>query len=237
MKESNSRPKLRQKIRILIIEDDVALTNFLRRQLESEGYEVMLAHDGSVATEICQSSGYHLVILDLNLPGSDGLSFLRFLRDGVSKIPVLVLTGRSRVEDRVQSLDSGADDYLQKPFSIAELSARIRALLRRNEVIPADESKIADLVLNRNEFRVERSGIRLELTSREFALLEYLLKNAGRPVSRAELMDKVWDQPFDPATNLVDVYIKYVRDKVDTGHELKLIRTVRGLGYMISDEC
>ncbi len=237
MKESNSRPKFRQKIRILIIEDDVALTNFLRRHLESEGYEVTLAHDSSVATEICQSTAYHLVILDLNLPGSDGLSFLRFLRDGVSKIPVLVLTGRSRVEDRVQSLDSGADDYLQKPFSVAELSARIRALLRRNEVLPADESKIADLVLNRNEFRVERSGIRLELTSREFALLEYLLKNTGRPVSRAELMDKVWDQPFDPTTNLVDVYIKYVRDKVDTGHELKLIRTVRGLGYMISDEC
>jgi DNA-binding response OmpR family regulator len=221
---------------ILIVEDDVPLADFLRRQLEAEHYKVSLAHDGKLAIENLSSSNYDLVILDLNLPVIDGVTVLKQLRPSKPNLPVLVLTARSRVEDRVESLDTGADDCLMKPFSIIELSARVRALLRRHTEKVEQVTTVSDLVLNRVEWRVERGGNKIDLTTREFALLEYLMRNARRPVTRTELMEQVWNQAYDPSTNLVDVYVKYVRDKVDAGHTLKLIRTIRGLGYVLTDE-
>lgn len=222
--------------RILVVEDDVPLANFLRRELQAESYHVDSAHDGQSAHESLLKDKYDLVLLDLNLPKLDGVGLLRVLRPSQPKLPVLVLTARSRVEDRVLSLNSGADDCLIKPFSYSELLARVRALLRRNSGAVSKVSKVADLTLDRDDRRVERNGRRIDLTPREFAVLEFLLREVGHPVSRAAITEEIWNIPFDPATNVVDVYVKYVRDKVDRDGEKKLIRTVRGVGYMLSDE-
>lgn len=222
---------------ILVVEDDVPLASFIGERLQSEQYFVDLAHDGQIAAEALSSSKYDLMILDLNLPTIDGISLLKQFRPANRRLPVLVLTGRNRIEDRVLSLDAGADDCMNKPFSLLEFSARVRALLRRNGSEPAESTTtVADLTLDRREFRVERAGKPIVLSAREFSLLEYLMRNARRPITRAELMENVWNQPFDPSTNLVDVYIKYVRDKVDADFDLKLIRTMRGIGYVLSDQ-
>jgi DNA-binding response OmpR family regulator len=221
---------------ILVIEDDSSLANFLRKRLEAEAYAVDVANDGEAGYDAINKSRYDLLILDLNLPRLDGVSLLKQVRPIRPRMPVLVLTGRTRVEDRVLSLDTGADDCMLKPFSFFELSARVRALMRRASDNTSRSLRVADLTLDCDEMRVERAGNRLQLTSREFALLECLMRNARRPVTRAMLMDKVWNIPFDPATNLVDVYVKYVRDKVDAGFDTKLIRTVRGVGYVISED-
>ena len=230
--EFDSRPGSR----ILVVEDDVPLANFLRRELQAESYHVDAAHDGQSAHESLLKDKYDLVLLDLNLPKLDGVGLLQVLRPSHPKLPVLVLTARSRVEDRVLSLNSGADDCLIKPFSYSELLARVRALLRRNSGAVSRVSKVADLTLDRDDRRVERNGRRIDLTPREFAVLELLIREAGHPVSRAAITEEIWNIPFDPATNVVDVYVKYVRDKVDRDEEKKLIRTVRGVGYMLSDE-
>ena len=221
--------------RILVVEDDEPLSRFLQRTLGGASYGVELAHDGNVALQLLHPAT-DLVILDINLPGRDGLSVLRALRPQFPKLPVLVLTARSRTEDMVMALESGADDCLIKPFSYLELLARVRALLRRNTGVLPNESRVADLVLFREEHRVERNGRRVDLTPREFALLEYLIRTPCRPVSRATLMKEVWDAAFDPSTNVVDVYMKYLRDKVDLPSEIKLIQTVRGVGYVVSDQ-
>lgn len=221
---------------ILVVEDDTSLASFLRKRLEAEAYAVDVAHDGEAGYDALSNEKYDLVILDLNLPKLDGVTLLRQLRPSKPRLPVLVLTGRTRVEDRVLSLDTGADDCLLKPFSFYELSARVRALMRRSSEAGGRVLKVADLVLDCDELRVERAGTRINLTSREFSVLECLMRNARRPVTRATLMQKVWNLPMDPATNLVDVYVKYVRDKVDAAFETKLIRTVRGVGYVISED-
>jgi DNA-binding response OmpR family regulator len=221
---------------ILVVEDDLPLASFIGERLQSEQYSVEVAHDGQIAAEALSNSKYDLMILDLNLPNLDGISLLKQFRPSHPRMPVLVLTGRSRTEDRVISLDAGADDCMNKPFSLLEFSARVRALLRRNyepiEVI----STVRDLTIDRRGYGVERGGNKISLSSREFSLLEYLVRNARRPVTRSELMENVWNQPFDPSTNLVDVYVKYVRDKVDANFDFKLIRTMRGIGYVLSDE-
>ena len=221
---------------ILVVEDDLPLASFIGKRLQSERYTVELTHDGQDATHALNTSTYDLVVLDLNLPNVDGLTILKQFRPAHPRIPVLVLTGRSRMEDRVLSLDAGADDCMNKPFSLLEFSARIRALLRRNYEPIETTSTIADLTLDRLAYRVERAGRKLDLSSREFSLLEYLMRNARRPVTRPELMENVWNQPYDGSTNLLDVYVKYVRDKVDSGSDLKLIRTLRGIGYVLTDE-
>lgn len=221
---------------IIVVEDDLPLAKFIGKRLQSEQYEVALAHDGQSAAEALSNSKYDLVILDLNLPNLDGITLLKQLRPANPHLPVLVLTGRTRIEDRVLSLDAGADDCMNKPFSLLEFSARVRALLRRN-VEPVEATvTVGDLTLDSRAFRVERAGRKIVLSSREFRLLEYLVRNARRPVTRSELMLNVWNQQFDATTNLVDVYIKYVRDKVDADSEFKLIRTIRGIGYVLSDE-
>lgn len=222
--------------RVLVVDDDVPLAQLLRQQLQSQSYRVSMAHDGESAQQAIQDGRFDLVILDLNLPKLDGMSLLQQIRPSQPRLPVLVLTARNRVADRALSLDTGADDCMVKPFSFVELYARVRALLRRNSGPVSRVLQVADLVLNREQRKVERNGRRIELTVREFDLLEFLMRNAGRPVPRSTLMEEVWNLRFDPSTNVVDVYVKYVRDKVDSEGERKLIRTVRGVGYVLADD-
>jgi len=218
-------------MRILVVEDDAPLASFVRKGLESEHYAVDVAGDGEQGLELARAYEYDLMVLDLNLPKMDGVAVLNALRPDKPQLPVLVLTARSRVEDRVGCLDGGADDVLIKPFSFSELAARVRALLRRGRPVADVVLKVADLELNRVERRVERAGKRIELTSKEFALLEYLMRNAGRRITRNMIIEHVWNLSFDTATNVVDVYINYLRRKVDDGHAPRLIHTVRGVGY------
>src|SRR5579863_8505906 len=220
--------------RILIAEDDGALAKFVSQGLEAEHYSVDVFSDGEQARTAGAEAEYDVVILDLNLPKLDGVSVLRHLRLKKPSLPVLVLTQRTRVEDRVQCLDTGADDYLAKPFSFSELSARIRALVRRSHLPSEAVLVVADLKLNRVEHLVERANRRIDLTTKEFSLLEYLMRNAGRRVTRSMIIEHVWNLTFDTTTNVVDVYINYLRRKVDDGQPKKLIRTVRGVGYEIS---
>jgi two-component system copper resistance phosphate regulon response regulator CusR len=221
-------------MKILIAEDDEALARFVRQGLEGEQYTVDVVADGEQARTAANEIEYDVIVLDLNLPKLDGVSVLRQLRLKRPSVPVLVLTQRTRVEDRVQCLDTGADDYLPKPFSFSELSARIRALLRRSHLPSESVLAVGDLKLDRVEHRVERAGRRIELTAKEFALLEYLMRNVTRQVTRSMIIEHVWNLTFDTTTNVVDVYINYLRRKVDDGHPVKLIHTVRGVGYELS---
>jgi two-component system, OmpR family, copper resistance phosphate regulon response regulator CusR len=223
-------------MRILIVEDDAALASFIRKGLEAEYHAVDVAADGNQGRSMAIELDYDLLILDLNLPGLDGLALLKALRQRKANLPVIILTARGRVEDRVQCLDSGADDYLTKPFSFLELSARARALLRRCHLPSQSVITVRDLSLDRVERKVERGGRAIELTTKEFALLEYLMRNAGRRLTRAMIIEHVWNLSFDSTTNVVDVYINYLRRKVDDGFSPALIHTVRGVGYQLSSE-
>ena len=219
--------------RILVVEDDAPLARLLASGLAAESFAVDLVHDGEAAARMLESCQHSLVMLDLNLPKMDGLSLLQTLRSTQPQLPVLVLTGRSRTEDMVKALDLGADDCLLKPFSLLELMARVRVLLRRSHAPGQEQVKMTGLVLDRSEFRVERNGRQISLTPREFAVLEYLVLHAGKPISRATLMQAVWNMAFETNTNIVDVYMKYLRDKIDRAGEEKLIHTVRGVGYVL----
>jgi two-component system copper resistance phosphate regulon response regulator CusR len=221
-------------MRILIAEDDASLASFVRKGLEAEHYAVDTIADGEQARAMASEFDFDLVVLDLGLPRLDGVSVLRSVRTRKPSMPILVLTGRTRVEERVQCLDLGADDFLSKPFSFSELSARIRALLRRSRLPVESVLTVEDLKLDRVERRVERAGRRVELTSKEFALLEYMMRNAGRRVTRAMIIEHVWNLSFDTCTNVVDVYVNYLRRKVDDGFALRLIHTIRGVGYELS---
>jgi two-component system copper resistance phosphate regulon response regulator CusR len=221
-------------MRILIAEDDEALARFVRQGLEAEHYAVDVVADGEQARTVAIERAYDIVILDLNLPKLDGVSVLRQLRLKKPSLPVLILTQRTKVEDRVVCLDTGADDYLAKPFSFSELTARLRALLRRSHLPSESVLVVGDLKLDRVQRIVERSGKRIELTVKEFALLEYLMHNAGRDVTRSMIIEHVWNLSFDTTTNVVDVYINYLRRKIDDGYPVKLIHTARGVGYGVS---
>jgi DNA-binding response OmpR family regulator len=235
MCEENSSVPVDNQAQVLIAEDDIPLAHFLKRGLQTDKYTVDLVHDGETALAAVSKTQYSLLILDLNLPKLDGMALLKQVRPTMPDLPVLVLTGRNRLEDRVIALDGGADDCLIKPFSFHELTARVRALLRRHGKASRGVVQVGDLILNRPEFRVERAGRKIDLTAKEFALLEYLMINARRPVNRTMIMENVWKSPYDAKTNLVDVYVKYVRDKVDIGDCTKLIRTVRGVGYVLAE--
>jgi len=221
-------------MRILVVEDDAALSSFIRKGLEAEYHAVDTAQDGEQGLSMAVGIDYDLAVLDLNLPGVDGLTVLKSVRQRKPKLPVIILTARSRVEDRVQCLDSGADDYLVKPFSFLELSARARALLRRSHLPSESVLTVMDLSLDRVERKVQRSGRPIELTTKEFALLEYLMRNAGRRLTRAMIIEHVWNLTFDSSTNIVDVYINYLRRKIDDGFTSPLIHTVRGVGYQLT---
>jgi len=223
-------------LQVLIVEDDIPLGKFLSRELKIENLIAHVSNDGEGACAEIQKHNYSLVILDLNLPKMDGMSILRQVRPTHPRLPILVLTGRNRTEDLVMALDQGADDYLIKPFSLKELMARIHSLLRRNSTPEVRSANVGNLTINREEHRVMRGERRIDLTPREFEILAYLMSHAGKTVSRITLMREVWNIPFDPSTNIVDVYMKYLRDKVDLDGEEKLIRTVRGVGYVLSAE-
>lgn len=222
--------------RILIVEDDVPLGKFLRRELTLKHFCVEVSQDGETACESLETSNYDLTILDLNLPRMDGMAVLKRVRVTQPSLPILVLTARNRTADMVLALEQGADDCLIKPFSFLELLARVRGLLRRNSLPTVSSSTLGDLTINREEHWVLRGDRRIDLTLREFALLEYLMNNVGKAVSRATLMQDVWNTAYDPTTNIVDVYMKYLRDKIDLAGEVKLIRTVRGVGYVLSND-
>ena len=220
-------------MRILLVEDDKAVASFVRKGLESEQYAVDVSWNGEEAQTLVGEANFDLVILDLVLPKVDGLEVLKQIRGRRPSPPVLILSGRARVEDRVKGLDLGADDYLTKPFSFTELSARVRALLRRPLEPVGIVLRVGQLEMDRVERVVKRNGRRIELTPREFALLEYLMRNAERAVTRAMIIEHVWNFSFDSMTNVVDVYINYLRKKVDQGFQPKLIHTVRNIGYSL----
>ncbi len=222
-------------MRILLVEDEIKLANFVKRGLVAERYAVDVASDGRTGLELASTYEYDLLLLDLMLPGLDGSEVLRRVRKQHPGLPVLILSARDTVQDKVSNMEIGADDYLTKPFAFAELLVRVKALMRRGPVSRASTVRVADLELDRISQQVKRGSQRIELTSKEYALLEYLMSNAGRVLSRNMIIEHVWDQSFDGITNIVDVYIRHLRNKVDTGHEPKLLRTVRGVGYTIRE--
>jgi heavy metal response regulator len=223
-------------MRILVVEDEAKVASFIRRALEEEGYAVDQASDGQRGLELGEADCYDLIILDLMLPGLPGLEVLRSLRKEKVHSPVLILTARSQVDQRVKGLDSGADDYLTKPFAIEELLARARALLRRGTGEATGVLQVDDLVLNPATREVARGGQRIELTAKEYALLEYFMRNAGRVLTRPMIAEHVWNLDFDTFTNVIDVYVNYLRNKIDRGRSKKLIHTVRGSGYVLRSE-
>ncbi len=220
-------------MRILLVEDEEKVSRFIVRGLKAEGYAIDAVLDAQTAQDYLVSYEYDAVILDLNLPGMSGSDLLQHIRRTNTKVPVLILTARDGVDDKVSNFERGADDYLTKPFAFAELVVRIKALLRRGPVERASVLNIEDLRLNRIAHLVHRKDALIDLTSKEFALLEYMMVNAGRVLSRTMIIEHVWDQSFEGLTNIVDVYIRQLRRKIDEEHELKLIRTVRGVGYAI----
>jgi heavy metal response regulator len=222
-------------MRILVVEDEKKVANFIRMGLEQEHYAVDIAHDGTDGLYLAETVGYDLIILDLMLPGIPGLDLLKRLRANKNTVPVLILTAKGDVNDRVTGLDSGANDYLVKPFAFAELSARARALLRRDSSQPSAALCYRDLELDLIAHTARRAGRKIDLKPKEFSLLEYLLRNAGRPVTRTMILEHVWDIHFDNISNVVDVHINSLRNKLDKEFESKLIHTIRGVGYVLED--
>jgi len=223
-------------MRVLLVEDEEKVSRLIVKSLTEERFAVDVAADGAKGLEMAGTYDYDLIILDLMLPGLSGTDALRQIRQLDEHVPVLILTARDAIGDKVRHFEIGADDYLTKPFAFAELIARVKALLRRGAVSRANTLCVGDLELDRLSQQVRRAGRRIELTAKEYALLEYLMANAGRVLSRTMIIEHVWDQSFDGATNIVDVYVRHLRNKVDEQHERKLIRTARGVGYSISDE-
>ncbi|MBI3122579.1 MAG: response regulator transcription factor [candidate division NC10 bacterium] len=220
-------------MRILVVEDDRKVAGFIRKGLTEEGYAVDVASDGETGLAMGLDRLHDVIVLDVMLPGMPGFQVVRELRQAKVTTPVLLLTARDAVEDKVQGLDAGADDYLTKPFAFAELLARIRALLRRGTAARAPLLQVADLTLDPATRTVTRGREAISLTNREFALLEYLMRSAGRVLTRTMIAEHVWDYSFDSGTNVIDVYVNYLRKKIDAGRERKLIHTVRGVGYVL----
>jgi len=223
-------------VRVLLIEDEERVAGFVARALQAERLAVDTARDGREGLELAMSNPYDLMIVDLMLPGLDGTELIRRLRRSNTEVPVIVLTARDGVADKITNFEAGADDYLTKPFSCAELVVRVKALLRRGPVNRANILRVADLELDRVAHIVKRAGHSTRLTAKEYALLEYLALNAGRVLSRTMIIEHVWDQSFEGLTNIVDVYVRQLRIKIDEPHELKLIHTVRSVGYSLSAE-
>ncbi|WP_455651849.1 response regulator transcription factor [Phascolarctobacterium sp.] len=222
-------------MRLLFVEDEPDLREVLKKQLQSSGYSVDACGDGLEALDYMQLTAYDAIILDIMLPGLDGLSVLQKMRTAGDKTPVLLLTARGSVEDRVAGLDLGADDYLVKPFAFDELVARLRVLLRRSSGQVSNVLRCGDLEMDLSSRSVSRGGRELQLSAKEFAVLEYLLRNQGVVLTRETIENHVWDYDFEGGSNVVDVYIRYLRKKVDDGFEKKLIQTVRGTGYVLKE--
>jgi DNA-binding response OmpR family regulator len=219
-------------MRILVVEDEKRIADFLGRGLQGAGYAVDVAGSGEAALDNLRAAEYDLVILDLGLPDMDGLQVLSKIRNRKGGPPVLILSARGALDDRVRGLEQGADDYLVKPFAFVELLARVRALLRRGQPAP-EKMQVAGLTLDCIRRKVTRDGEAVDLAPKEFGILEYMMRNPGRPLSRTMIVEHVWDMDYDGLTNIVDVYIRHLRSKIDDRFPLKLIQTVRGIGYMI----
>jgi heavy metal response regulator len=222
-------------MRILVIEDEKKVARFIQQGLEEEHYFVDVSHDGKEGLTMAETGSYDILIIDIMLPEQNGIEITRELRAEQITTPILMLTAKTATEDKVAGLDSGADDYLTKPFAFAELLARVRSLLRRGSQEKTTQLTAADLELDTVTHRARRAGKIIELTAKEYALLEFLLRNKDRVLSRTIIAEHIWDYHFDTGTNLIDVYINHVRNKVDSGFELKLIHTVRGVGYVLKE--
>ena len=223
-------------MRVLLVEDDKSILKATAKGIDRAGYSVDTCDNGADAQMLIPLSEYDCIILDIMLPGIDGLTILKNMRNSGNQTPVLLLTAKDTVEDRVKGLDYGADDYLIKPFSLDELIARIRALMRRQGTERKNELTIDDLVLDLSNHEVTRGGKEIVLTSKEFAILEYLLRNKNRLLTRTQIVDHVWNYDFDCSSNIVDVYIRYLRSKIDDGFDRKIITTIRGSGYIIKEQ-
>lgn len=222
-------------MRILLVEDDLPIADFVARGLAENGYSVDVAHDGEEAVHWPTVAEFDLIILDVMLPVMNGVDVCRTLRERGLRSPILMLTARDAVEDRVRGLDSGADDYLVKPFAFAELLARIRALSRREPALMGNELTLGDLAMDTATREVTRGGRLIDLTTKEFALLEYLMRHPHQVLTRTVIAEHVWNYDFDNATNVIDVHIKNLRKKIDEAYPAKLLHTVRGAGYRITD--
>jgi len=223
-------------MRILVIEDEKKVADFVSKGLEEEHYAVDTAYDGEIGLDLAETNDYDLVVLDLMIPKIDGWEVLRRMRANGNKVPVLILTARDSVEEIVKGLDSGSDDYLTKPFAFAEFLARVRALLRREKVEKEPVLRVGDLTLSLVTHRVNRGGREIELTSKEYTLLEYMMRNPNKVLTRVMISEHVWDYHFDSMTNVIDVYVNYLRKKIDKDFEAKLIHTIRGVGYVIKGD-
>lgn len=221
-------------MRLLIVEDEMKISQFVAQALKPLGHAIESVQTGEDARNYFEQIDYDLVILDVMLPDDNGIKLCKHFKQLKPKTPILMLTTLSQIQDKVRGLDSGADDYMTKPFDVDELSARVRALLRRNSEKPL--LKCADLELDLVKHLAFRNGTQIKLTNKEYALLEYFMRNLGRPVTRAQIAQHVWDQHFDPESNVVDVYVKQLRKKIDAEFEPKLIRTIVGMGYVLSEE-
>lgn len=223
-------------MRILVVEDEKKVARFIQQALEEERYTVDVAFDGEEGERLALEQPYDLLVLDVMLPKKSGVELTRTHRAAGRSTPILMLTAKTAVEDRVEGLDSGADDYLTKPFAVAELLARVRSLLRRGTAEKSTILSIADLELDTVTHKARRDGKAVELTVKEYALLEFLLRNKERVLSRTVISEHIWDYSFDTGTNLIDVYVNHLRNKIDTGYPTKLIHTVRGVGYVMREE-
>lgn len=222
-------------MRVLVVEDEKKTASFIRKALQAENFAVDVMHNGDDALAAASATPYDGIVLDIMLPGRDGLGVLKQLRARKNATPVLLLSARGEVNERVEGLNSGADDYLPKPFALAELVARVRALTRRSSENKSTLLRVADLTLDTVTHTAQRGSAEIELTAREYRLLEFLMRSAGRLCGRMMILEKVWDYDFDPGTNLVDVYVRRLREKIDAGPGLKLLHTVRGAGYVMKE--
>ena len=220
-------------MRVLVIEDETKVGSFIKRALEEESYAVDLCEDGAQGLDLALSGSYDVIVIDLMLPNLPGLEILKRIRREKIHAPVLILTAQSKVDQKVKVLDAGADDYLTKPFAIDELLARVRVLLRRGTADAPGVLQVEDLMLNPATREVTRGGQRIDLTVKEYALLEYFMRHTGRVLTRPMISEHVWNQDFDTFTNVIDVYVNYLRNKIDRGRTRKLIHTIRGSGYML----
>jgi heavy metal response regulator len=236
MREAHGKGKVRRKMRVLVVEDEKKVARFIQQGLEEEHYSVDVAHDGEQGLSMAQGAEYDVLVLDVMLPKMSGVELTKEFRAQQGKTPILMLTAKTSTEDKVAGLDSGADDYLTKPFAVAELLARVRSLLRRGAKEKSTVLAIADLELDTVTHKARRGTRMIELTAKEYALLEYFLRNKDRVLSRTVISEHIWDYNFDTGTNIIDVYVNHLRSKIDIGFENKLIHTVRGVGYVMREE-
>ncbi|HAK77204.1 MAG TPA: DNA-binding response regulator [Runella sp.] len=222
-------------MKILLVEDEDRLASFIRKGISAEGYEVEVAYDGRIGLSLFRKNSYDIILLDVNLPHINGFELCQLIRADNESVPVLMLTALDSLADKADGFNAGADDYLAKPFEFQELLLRLRALTRRSGTKPKQVLRLADLELNLDTKTVTRAGQRIDLTTREYSLMEYLMLNKGKIISRVDISERVWSLDFDSSTNVIDVYVSYLRKKIDKGFSTKLLHTIVGMGYVLRE--